>query len=278
MRSEAALGFDGGEVLQVIAGVPAQVLDEPVEQRGEVQRVPRGLGVVVGVRVGGCSVLADPAVGRARQRDEQRGPEGLAVRRGVGLADRPGVDRATGQRCGVLPTLGGAVAARSRGQDLAAEPGIGDLLIQLADSGVQVAGVEAFASEEVPAFLRLGPVSNQCPLVLGSRVGVDDELLVEVPAFAALRGPQDPGSFGTRRAHRGQSVPARDQHLLDVASVDLGPAQLHRAQARAVLGGQILDHGAGERHRHPLGPRRPPCCPSHQAPSQSVSSVSKGPA
>jgi hypothetical protein len=49
VRGEAALGFDGGEVLQVIAGEPAQVLDEPVEQRGEVQRVPRGTCVVIGV-------------------------------------------------------------------------------------------------------------------------------------------------------------------------------------------------------------------------------------
>jgi hypothetical protein len=35
MRGEAALRFDGGEVLQVAAAVAAQVLDEPVEQRGE---------------------------------------------------------------------------------------------------------------------------------------------------------------------------------------------------------------------------------------------------
>jgi hypothetical protein len=75
----AALWFDSGEVLQVIAGEAAQVLDEPVEQRGEVQRVAGGAGVVVGVRVGGCSVLADPAVRRARERDEQGRPEGLAV-------------------------------------------------------------------------------------------------------------------------------------------------------------------------------------------------------
>ena len=31
MRGEPALGFDGGEVLQVIANISAQVLDEPVE-------------------------------------------------------------------------------------------------------------------------------------------------------------------------------------------------------------------------------------------------------
>ena len=62
VRGEPALGFDGGEVLQVVAGEPAQVLDEPVEQRSEVQRIPGGMLIVVGVRVGGCSVLADPAV------------------------------------------------------------------------------------------------------------------------------------------------------------------------------------------------------------------------
>ena len=49
---EAALGFDGGEVLHVVADVAAQVLDEPVEQRREVQRIPRCPRVVVAVRVG----------------------------------------------------------------------------------------------------------------------------------------------------------------------------------------------------------------------------------
>ena len=137
-------------------------------------------------------------------------------------------------------------------------------------------GVEAFAGQEVPAFLRLGPVGDQRPLVLRRRVRVDDGFVVEVPAFAALRGPQDPGPLGAGRAHRGQGVPARDEDLLDVAGVDLGPAQLHRPQAGAVLGGQVLDHLAGQRCGHPLGPRRPPR--GHQAPSQSVPSVSNGPA
>jgi hypothetical protein len=35
VRGEPLLGFDGGEVLQVIAEVAAQVLDEPVKQRRE---------------------------------------------------------------------------------------------------------------------------------------------------------------------------------------------------------------------------------------------------
>ena len=53
MRGEPALGFDGGEVLHVVAEVAAQVLDEPVEQRREGQRVPGGLVVVVPGRVDG---------------------------------------------------------------------------------------------------------------------------------------------------------------------------------------------------------------------------------
>jgi hypothetical protein len=35
VRGQAALGFDGGEVLGVVAEVAAQVLDEPVEQAGK---------------------------------------------------------------------------------------------------------------------------------------------------------------------------------------------------------------------------------------------------
>jgi hypothetical protein len=37
--------------------------------------------------------------------------------------------------------------------------------------------------------------------------------VIEVPAFAALRGPQDPGPLGAGRAHRGQGVPAGDEDL-----------------------------------------------------------------
>ena len=62
VRGQPPLRFDGGEVLHVVAEVAAQVLDEPVEQRGEVQRVPGGPLVVVGARVGRGAVLADAAV------------------------------------------------------------------------------------------------------------------------------------------------------------------------------------------------------------------------
>ena len=128
VRGEPPLGFDGGEVLQVVAEVAAQVLDEPVEQRGEGQGVAGGPVIVVGAGVGGCSVLADPAVGRAGQGDEQRRPEGLAVRGGVGLADRAGADLAPGQVRGVLAAAGGAVPPRGLGGGgFAADARAGDL-------------------------------------------------------------------------------------------------------------------------------------------------------
>ena len=53
VRRKPPLRFDRGEVLKVAAAVAAEVLDEPVEQRGEVQRVPRGRRIVIAVRIGG---------------------------------------------------------------------------------------------------------------------------------------------------------------------------------------------------------------------------------
>jgi hypothetical protein len=41
------LGFEGGEVLHPVAGAPAQVLPEPVDQLREVQRIQRGPPVVM---------------------------------------------------------------------------------------------------------------------------------------------------------------------------------------------------------------------------------------
>jgi len=48
VRGGAFLGFDCGDLLHVVAEVAAQVLDQPVEQRGEVDRVAGGALVVVG--------------------------------------------------------------------------------------------------------------------------------------------------------------------------------------------------------------------------------------
>ena len=92
---------------------------------------------------------------------------------------------------------------------MAAEPGVGDLLVQFADPLVQLAGVQAFVGQGVPVGLRLGPVGDRDPLVLRRRVGIDDGFVVEVPAFATLRGSQDPGPLGAGRAHRGMGLPGQ---------------------------------------------------------------------
>ena len=51
VRGEAFLWLDHGEVLRLVSGAPAQVLHEPVNALGEVQRVERGAAVVVRRRV-----------------------------------------------------------------------------------------------------------------------------------------------------------------------------------------------------------------------------------
>lgn len=57
VRREPSLRLDSAEILHVIAEVSAQVLNEPVEQCGEVQRVSCGALVVVAGRIGGVGVL-----------------------------------------------------------------------------------------------------------------------------------------------------------------------------------------------------------------------------
>ncbi len=72
VRGEAFLRFDRGEVLEVLADEAAQVLDEPVEQRGEVQRVAGGPLVVVGVRIGRGTVCGESVWPRVRVFDGLR--------------------------------------------------------------------------------------------------------------------------------------------------------------------------------------------------------------
>ena len=87
-------------------------------------------------------------------------------------------------------------------------------------------------------------------------VGLDDGFVVEVPAFAALGRAQRLGPFGAGRADRGEGVPAGDEHLLDLAGLQVGAAELDRADAAAVGDGQLADHVTGQRHGQPLRPGR----------------------
>jgi hypothetical protein len=62
VRGQPFLRLDNGEVLQVVADQAAQVLDQAVEQRGEVQRVAGGSLVAVAGRVSRDAVSRDFAV------------------------------------------------------------------------------------------------------------------------------------------------------------------------------------------------------------------------
>jgi len=53
----------------------------------------------------------------------------------------------------------------------------------------------------------------------------------------------------------GQGVPAGDEHLVHLAGVEVGAAELDRTDAGSVLDGQVFDHLAGQRRRHPLSAR-----------------------
>jgi hypothetical protein len=87
VRREAALRFDGGEVLDLVPGAAAQVLPEPVDDLREVQRVHRGPVVIVRVRVGRCPVRTHFAVRGKCEGEEHARPVGLPVRAGEGRAD-----------------------------------------------------------------------------------------------------------------------------------------------------------------------------------------------
>ncbi len=105
VRREALLGFDGGEVLDLVAGAAAQVLPEPVDQLREVQRVQRGPPVVIASRADRGTV-ADRAVGRQGQGEEHRRPVLPAVGGGEHPADGAVLDRHPRQVGSVIPAPG----------------------------------------------------------------------------------------------------------------------------------------------------------------------------
>jgi hypothetical protein len=89
VRGKPPLGLDRREVLNVAAQVAADVLNQPVSQRSEVQRVTGGGGVVVAARIDGRAVVADLAVAGAGQGEGlPRSPIGTQYRRSRTLAAR----------------------------------------------------------------------------------------------------------------------------------------------------------------------------------------------
>ena len=175
---------------------------------------------------------------------------------GVGLADRPGRDLPARQGCGVLAAPGGAVPPyRASREHVPAHPRRRDLAVEFGGQLVQVAGVLSVVVGLVAHRLGLGAFFDPPALVVGRRVRFDDRLGLEVPAFPALGRPQRLARSAHAGHTLGESVPARDKHLLHRPGAEIGAAQLHRADASAVLDGQVLDDPAGQRHREPFGPR-----------------------
>ena len=246
MRGKAPLGFDGGEVLDVIPGYAAQVLNEPVEQGGEADGIAGGPLVVVGGRVGRGAVTLDAAIARAGEGEEHRGPECGPVRRGVSLADRGRVDLPPGQVGGVLAAPGGPVTPCGLGgHHLAAHTGAGDFLVQVGIQLIQLSRVLPGRLSVVACGLMLGALLDPHPLHLVGLVSLDAGLVVEVPPLPALGRAQGLGPLSAGGADRGEGVPARDEHLLDLAGLGVGPAELDRSHAPAVGDGQLADHIPG---------------------------------
>jgi hypothetical protein len=136
----------------------------------------------------------------------------------------------------------------------------GDLVVQFGDQLIEVGRVIPGSGGLVAVLLGFGAQDKPPLLIVGGRSGGEVGFVLEVPAFPALGGPQGLGPFRARGADRRQRVPAGDEHLLDLAGIDVAAAELDRADARALLHGYLADDIADQRHGHPLGPG----CPGHR--------------
>jgi len=129
------------------------------------------------------------------------------------------------------------------GQHVTPHARSGDLLVQLAEQFVIGARVAL-----VVLLLGLGAQLDPQALFVVGLVGLDDGLVVEVPALPALRRPQHPVPLGTRGADRRQGVPARHEHWFGLPSLQVGAPQLDWPDTSAVADGQVADDVAGQRH------------------------------
>jgi len=249
VRGEPALGFDRGEVLDVPADEAAQVLHEPVDQPGEVDRVAGGAAVVVPVRVDRRPIRADRPVRAEGRRDE----EGRAEPLGVDPAHGPGVDSAARQLGDVLPPPCGADAAGSRaGSDPAADAGVGGQLVELVDDRVDLARVLTGVLGVDPGPFKVGPHGGELALLAGGGLGLEDGFGVEVPALPALGDAEPAGAFGAGRAFGGEGGAAGDVDDLGLAGGEVDAADGDGADADAVVDGGGADDVAGEWHQRPL--------------------------
>jgi len=191
------------------------------------------------------AIAGHPAVGRAGQRHEQRRAEDLAVRRGEDFADSSVAHLAAGQRGGIVPSPGRAVTASHGGHHRAAHPGLGDLLVKVADPLIEVGCVEAVTGECIPVGLRLDAIDDPRRLLAGRRVRAKHRFVFEVPALPALDRPQVLRAFGAWR----------EQQKVDAASYEIvrgkpaGQAGWERRDRRRLASGMPRERRQGRRPR-----------------------------
>ena len=204
-----------------------------------------------------------------------RRPERLAVRRGVGLAHGAGADLAAGQVRGVLAAPGRAVPPVRPGRvHLPADARLGDLLIQLADrarpSRSCPAPAAAAWSRSCWASARFSTQNRWSSVPGRGRCRVRPRGASPpgtAPPAASWPAPRTTGRPSARVCPQGTST------WSICPGVQVGAAQLDRADARAVLDGQVQDHLAGQRHRHPFRPGRPGGSFGHWSPPSASSPV-----
>jgi len=134
----------------------------------------------------------------------------------------------------------------SRRQHLAPHAAAGDFVVQFAGELVQFARVLSVGFGAVTACLCGGAPFDPHALQLVRVVRLEDGFVVEVPARAALGRPQGLGAFGAGRAYGREGVPAGDEDLFLASGAQVGLAELDRADAAAVVDGELAHHVAGE--------------------------------
>jgi hypothetical protein len=131
----------------------------------------------------------------------------------------------------------------------------GQFFFRRLDQFVQLPGTPAAGLAAVPLGAELGEPCDQQLLMLIRLAGCRCGLPLKMPAFPTLLRAQSLRALGARRACGCQRCPAWDHHQLALARRGAEPAELHRADAGAMLDGDRPDDITSQRMRHPLGTR-----------------------
>jgi hypothetical protein len=255
VRGTSLLGLDGAEVLHLPPDTAAGVLPEPIQQRREMDRVPRGPPIVIPVRVHRRAPVIDPAVGVQGEGQERRG----SVAPGEDPSERAFFDWSAGQIGCVLAASGGAFDRFGWG----IEWGESAAYSERAEFGVEFSdrvGDLLTADLITPGFAfgvggqQIGPGGHQLRVVLTRRNPAGDRFVLQVPTLTALDHPQPTGLLRTRPTLVFPGGPAGHRHHLDAAGGGVDPAHGQWPDADTVQLGQSPGNISTDRQRGPLRP------------------------